>query len=297
MEIAGTVVALPVLIVFGVLVGFIAGMFGVGGGFLLTPLLGVVLDIPMPIAVGSGLCQMVGSSTVGALRYRKLGLGEPRFAVILIFGSFVGVGTGARAVQAMEGLGELEVFGTQVQASTLGLYGAFFVFLTSVAAIMWRQSETGMDELDHVRRGPLARLRIPPYVDLPSVSLTDVSATVIAYTGLFIGFVSGLLGVGGGIALIPLLLYGYGFPFRAATGTGIVVTLLTATVGTIAHARAGHVHLGLAMVVLAGSGISAQLGALATSHLSARTLRKGLVGVILLTIAALILDTARKLTG
>jgi uncharacterized membrane protein YfcA len=127
--------------------------------------------------------------------------------------------------------------------------------------------------------------------------MRQVSAIVIAYVGLGLGFVSGLLGVGGGIALIPLLLYGYGFPFRQAAGTGIAVTLLTSVVGTMAHASARHVHLPLAMVLLAGAGISAQLGAIATRHVAARKLRKGLASLVLLTVVAIVGDLVSQLAG
>jgi uncharacterized membrane protein YfcA len=294
MDVAGAVVPIPSALVLGVVVGFLAGMFGIGGGILLTPLLSVVFGVPMPIAVGTGLCQMVGTSTVAALRHRRLGNGEPRFAVLLIAGSLIGVSTGARVVDALASYGEISLLGGSVTASTAGLYGAYLLFLGGTAAMMWRQAHTGFDELDFVRRGWLARIRLPPFVDLPAIPLPRVSALVIAYVGLFVGFFSGLLGIGGGIVLIPIILYGFGFPFHHASGTGVTVTLLMGVVGTLVHSLAGHVHLGLAMLLLVGSGISAQLGAIATSRLSARTLRKGLVALIALTMTMIVWDLRRK---
>src|SRR5690606_16987447 len=107
------------------------------------------------------------------------------------------------------------------------------------------------------------------------------------YVGLFLGFLSGLLGVGGGVALMPILLYGFGFPIRHAAGTGIVVLLVTAIAGTLAHAQQGHVHLGVAMVLLIGASISAQIGAMLTSQLPARVLRRGFVGLVLFTVVTI----------
>jgi len=89
-----------------------------------------------------------------------------------------------------------------------------------------------------------------------------------------IGFLSGLLGIGGGVALMPVLIYGLGFPIKQAAGTGILALLLTVTVGTVQHASVGHVHLGLACILLVGSTISAQFGAILTRKLPARTLRR-----------------------
>jgi uncharacterized protein len=127
------------------------------------------------------------------------------------------------------------------------------------------------------------------------VPLSRVSSLVIAYCGLGLGFLSGLLGVGGGIAMVPLLVYGFGFPIRHAAGTGISVMLVTALTGTVIHSLQGHVHLGMTMVLLVGASISAQFGALLTHRLPARVLRRGFVGMIATAAAAVVWDLARRL--
>lgn len=290
MDVAGQVVSLPAILGLGVVVGFVAGMFGVGGGFLLNPLLSVVFKIPMPIAVGTGLCQMVGTSMVAYLRHRKLGNGEERFALTLVAGSLIGVATGAHVVARLEGAGVVDVFGKTMPVANVGLYAAYIIFLVSNAWVLWWQGSTGFEELEYVRRGRLSKWKIPPFIDLPRLPMRGVSSVVIAYVGLGLGFVSGLLGVGGGIALIPILLYGFGFPFRQAVGTGIAVTFLTAVVGTVAHAAQHNVHLGLSMVLLVGTGISAQIGAIVTTRVSARVLRKGLAVLVMLTAVVIVGD-------
>jgi len=288
MLVEGQEISVVALVVLGTFVGFVAGLFGVGGGFILTPLLSVVLKVPLPIAVGSGLCQMVGTATVALLRHRRLGQGERRFDWVMLGGSMLGVATGARVVAALEAAGSVVVWGRSVPWVSLVLYGAYLVFLLGSAATLVRRTPGAVEVLTYVRRGPFARAALPPYVDLPNVQLPRVSVLLIAYSGLGLGFLSGLLGVGGGIALMPLLLYGYGFPIRQAAGTGIMVLLVTAISGTIAHAAEGHVHLGMSMVLLVGASISAQVGALATSRLPAALLRRGLAGLILLTTLAVL---------
>ena len=294
MDVAGQTVSLPALVALGVAVGLIAGVFGVGGGFILTPLLSAVLGIPVPIAVGTGLCQMVGTATVALLRHRKLAQGDERFGLIMAAPSLIGVATGARCVKALTELGDWQLAGQPVPIVTLVLYLAFILFLVGGAFAMWQRSGARSDELEYVRRGPFARVEFGPLVDLPAVRLSRVSAFVIAYSGLGLGFLSGLLGVGGGIALIPLLLYGFGFPIRHAAGTGISVLLVTAVVGTLVHAVEGHVHLGVALLLSIGASISAQVGAELTNRLPAKFLRQGFIWVIGVAILSIVWDVVRR---
>jgi uncharacterized protein len=288
-------VNVPALIVLGVAVGLVAGMFGVGGGFLLTPLLSVVLRVPLPIAVGTGLCQIIGTATVALLRHKKLGQGELRVDVLMIAGSLIGVSAGARTVSALEHAGSVAIAGGSIPLVNLVLYGLFAVLLAASSWIFWRQGRKLSDALDEARPGPLARLRFGPSIDLPRVPMRGVSAVGIAYLGVVLGFVSGLLGIGGGVVLLPVLVYGFGFPVRQAAGTGILALLVTAAVGTVEHALAEHVHLGMACVLLIGSTLSAQLGALLTRRLAAHTLRRTFAVLLWITIAAIVWDVARRL--
>src|SRR5215470_12833326 len=124
MDVAGQHVSILALAALGIVVGFVAGLFGLGGGFILTPLLSVVLKVPVPIAVGSGLCQMVGTATVAFLRHQKLRQGEPRFDVLMIGGSLLGVSGGARTVRALEQSGDVAFAGHTVPLVSLVLYGS-----------------------------------------------------------------------------------------------------------------------------------------------------------------------------
>lgn len=286
MSVDGHQVSIVALVLLGGIVGYVAGMFGVGGGFLLTPLLAVVFGVPLPIAVGTGLCQMVGTALVALLRHQRSRQGEIRFDLLMIPGGILGADAGARALVGLASLGSISIAGHAVSAVSVVLEAAYAVMLLSVAALFWRQGRGSMAALELARRGPLANIALPPYVDLPRVPLTRVSATLIAWIGLALGFLSGLLGIGGGVALMPVLIYGFGFPMRQAAGTGIVVLLVTASYGTFTHARLGHVHLGLAMVLVVGSSISAQLGARATRDLSATMLRRLFALVLVSTACA-----------
>jgi uncharacterized membrane protein YfcA len=97
---------------------------------------------------------------------------------------------------------------------------------------------------------------LPARIDLPVVHMQGVPALPIAYVGLGLGFLAGLLGIGGGVALMPILVYGYGFRLRQAAGTGVLVLVLSAGLGTFVHALRGNVHLGLVAALLVGASLT-----------------------------------------
>jgi uncharacterized membrane protein YfcA len=295
MLVAGHSVSILGLALLGAIVGLVAGMFGVGGGFLMTPLLSVVFGVPLPVAVGTGLCQMVGTATVALLRHRELGQGEVRFDILMLAGAMVGVGAGTRAVTELEAAGSIGIAGGSLPLVTLVIYGSYVVLLVGCSWMLWRQAGQPVDGLLRVRKGPLSRLKLGPAVDLPAVPLKGVSAITVAYIGMLLGVVSGLMGIGGGVALMPVLIYGFGFPIRQAAGTGILALLVTVAVGTVQHALAGHVHLGMAAILLVGSTISAQVGAMLTRKLPSRTLRRGFALLLWVTVAAIAWDVTRML--
>src|SRR5512143_1809047 len=101
----GHPVSLPLLATVGLFVGYVAGMFGVGGGFLLTPILMYGFGVPAPIAVGSALCQKCGTSIASFLKYRHLQRGEPRIDLVMLGGSLLGVDAGTRLLRYLTGLG------------------------------------------------------------------------------------------------------------------------------------------------------------------------------------------------
>jgi uncharacterized membrane protein YfcA len=283
----GHAVLWPGILVLGLGVGYLAGMFGVGGGFIVTPLLSAVFGVPLEMAAGTSLAQMVGTALVAFLRHQKIRQGEARFDLLMLAGSVLGVDAGTRAVHALAGAGSARIAGHTVPWIHLVLDPLYIAFLVTAAAMFWWRGE------ERTGPGPWARLRWLA-VDLPRLGFR-ASAPLVAYLGFGLGFLSGLLGVGGGVALLPVLVFGFGFPFRQAAGTGILVVLATAIVGTVDHALKGHVHLGLAMLLLVGSSISAQIGALATKTAPVDRLAKIFVVVVGATIAAVVWSFVRQL--
>lgn len=274
----GHAVSLPLLIVAGLMVGFVSGMFGVGGGFLLTPLLLYGFGVPAPIAVGSSLCQQCGTSIASFLKYRQLKRGEPVIDLVMIGGSLIGVDAGGRLLAYLSGLAPVPI-GSGRTASLVALVidGLFIVILTTTAFLIFREAWSARNEPprgDRTIPGILVtKLRLPPYIDLPNVGIPKVSVPLLAYLGFMLGFLSGVMGVGGGVLLLPVLMYGFGISARNAAGTGVLLLFLTVSLGTVQAALRGHVSLPLAMSLLIGSSVGAQLGALTTHRLPNRVLR------------------------
>lgn len=261
----------------------------------MTPLLVVLFGVPLPLAVGTGLCQMIGTSLVSNLRHRRIGQGERRIDLLMLPGCLLGVELGARLLSILATAGAMHIGRWSIPWVTAVVESSYALLLVLVAWNYWSHGQSSIDVLNQVRPGLLTRVRFGPMLELPALGLRPVSALVVANLGLGLGFLSGLLGIGGGVALNPVLIYGYGFPIRQAVGTGIVVLFATALVGTATHAARGHVHLGLAVVMLVGGTISAQVGALASRRVSGATLGRIHALVILLAVAAIMWDLITEL--
>jgi uncharacterized membrane protein YfcA len=294
-------VSLPALTLVGLAIGFVAGMFGVGGGFILTPLLSLSFKIPMPIAVGSALCQKIGTSIGSFLKHRQYQHGELRVDFVMVGASVFGVDAGTRTLTLLASLGNFtNAHGRPVSIVTLtleGIYAAMLLFAASMTLNAYRKSSR-QSSVDSAQSGvaPLARVNVPPYISLPSVGIPKVSVVVMAYIGFATGLLSGLLGIGGGVALLPVLIYGYGFSIKDAAGTGILLLFATVLVGTLEHALRHNVDLRVALAILAGSSIGSQLGARTTARVSNQVLRISFAVLLLGTVGAIGIDMVRSLS-
>ncbi|MDB4968835.1 MAG: hypothetical protein JWN44_4524 [Myxococcales bacterium] len=296
-------ISLPALALCGLGIGVIAGMFGIGGGFLLTPILHLIFKLPMPIAVGSALCQKIGTSIASFLKHRQYRHGELRVDWIMLGASLLGVDAGTRLLTWLSDAGTFtNAAGRPVSIVTITLdvcYAAMLLFAASMTVNAVRKGATDKRRSavgSRLSAPALVRVRVPPYVGLPSVGIESVSVTVMAYIGFATGLLSGLLGIGGGVAMLPVLVYGYGFSIRDAAGTGILLLFANVLVGTFEHALRGNVDLRVALAVLAGSSIGSQIGARATARLSSQTLRVSFAALLLFTVGAIGVDVVRSLS-
>jgi uncharacterized membrane protein YfcA len=298
--VAGTAHSPTGFVLLGLVIGYLSGLFGVGGGFMLTPLLNSLFAIPFDIAVGSGLCQMIGASTTAVLRYRRHGAVDFKLAAVMVGGAMTGVVAGARLVQALGALGTVPIAGRAVPVLQLAMDVLFIALLAWIAVTIFteekRRQQTQAESTDTQRRLLAPGSGPGPYAALPASGLAGVSITGLAYLGLAVGLLTGMLGVGGGVVLIPLLIYGLRIPTVAAMGTSLVLIFFSAVVGTLTHALGGTVHLPIAIALLIGSTLGAQFGAVTAVRLRGERLRRWFGLIVLATTALLARDLFRLLS-
>ena len=161
-------------LILGGAVGVLTGMFGVGGGFLITPLLNVVLGVPMPIAVGTGSMQILGVSTAGIYRRRGANQTDYKMATVLFGGNFVGVRLGATALESLGNMAPLTFGNTSVPAVEFIALCIFLVILAGIAGWLWY--DTSRNKLPPaVRVGLFSRIKLPPYTDFPMLERPRLS--------------------------------------------------------------------------------------------------------------------------
>lgn len=246
---------------FGLLMGFLSGLFGVGGGFLMTPGLNILFQMPAPLAIGTSLCQMIGTATAGVRRHLKLGNVDVKLSLMVMGGALGGVPLGSWTVDSLKGFGQYVLFGRMLPVVELVIRVAYLVLLLVIAVLIYREAHQALLGL-RVTTGPWrgARLRIGPMVRFYGTGDQPISLFVVTYLSLGIGFLSAILGLGGGVLLIPGLIYLLGVSTRVAVGTSLLQIIFIAACGTAFRAWAGDVHLGVALASLAGSTVGSQLG-------------------------------------
>ncbi|MEP6755461.1 MAG: sulfite exporter TauE/SafE family protein [Chthonomonadales bacterium] len=279
--------------VLGLIVGIIGGMFGIGGNFLLIPVLTALFRVPLPIAVGTALCQIIGTGVSSLRRHHKQKNGEIRIDWLMLVGGLFGASVGSQLFSTLAAGGNVTIFGYTTSLVKFTVSTIYIVLLGGVAVWMMYDSRSGA-KIPTVGAGPLTRHGIGPKVWLPNLKIR-IAALTGAYLGLALGFLSGLVGMGGGVILMPILIYGFGMGVRMAAGTGIFVLICSAAVATASHAWQGHVHLGLAVTLLLGSTIGAPLGANFTLNVEPRRLRRIFAWMVLLTALSVIWDLVRTL--
>ena len=241
----------------GLAVGFISGMFGIGGGFLMTPLL-IFIGVPPAVAVASVASHIAASSFSGALNYWRRRAIDVALALMLLSAGIVGTACGVWLFTMLRALDQLDL--------VIGI--AYVALLTTVGALMVNESVRA--EL-RAYRGMPATLRRPgshnwvhglPLKMRFKRSKIYVSAIPVWGIGFTIGFVGAIMGIGGGFLLVPMLIYFLRVPTATVIGTSMVLTLITMASATVLHAVTNHlVDAILALILMVGGVIGAQFGA------------------------------------
>jgi len=287
----------PIIVIgLGLIVGFLAGLFGVGGGFLMTPLLNLVVGIPMNVAVGSDLNQIVATASSGAYAHKKLGNVDIKLAGLILGGSIIGTQVGVRIVEILKAKGISDLVIKEIYVVMLGFIGTLML-VESIKALRKQKESNEPEVKDKIEVGLGHRLQKMEFmaIHLPNADVR-IPLFVPPLLGFGVGVLAAIMGVGGGFIMVPSLIYILGIPTVVCIGTDLFQMVFTASAGTIAHALHGNVDFYLVLMIFMGSTIGAQLGARATKKVGGPRLRL-LFGIIVFIVMLRLLINLLKMAG
>ena len=279
LPIAGLTVNIFVILAMGIAVGFISGMFGIGGGFLMTPLL-IFLGIPPAVAVASVTGHIAASSMSGAISYWRRKAIDIALVFMLLAGGIIGTAFGVWLFTLLRAVGQLDI-----------TIGVSYVLLPSIVGVL--MVIESVRAIMRVRQGKPVELRRPgshmwihglPFKLRFKRSRIYVSAIPVWGIGFIIGFVGAIMGIGGGFLLVPMLIYLLRVPTATVIGTSMVLTLVTMASATVMHSATNHlVDALLALILMVGGVTGAQFGARAGQKMRSERLRL-LLGLLVLAV-------------
>jgi uncharacterized membrane protein YfcA len=284
LPIAEMPVGILMVLAMGGAVGFIGGLFGVGGGFLLTPLL-IFSGIPPAVAVASVTPQIVASSTSGALAYFRRRQVDFKLAGILVLSGAVGAVAGAQLFAVLGREGQLGIVIAISYTLFLGTIGGLTLNEAVRSILRARAARMRGDVPAPVRRGGTHGWvhKLPLKVRLRRSRLY-ISVLPIIGIGFGISFLGTLLGIGGGFIMVPALIYLLKVPTSVVIGTSLVQIVGVMAVATVMHSVASQtVDAVLAFILMIGGVIGAQMGASMGQSLRGETLR-ALLGLLVLAV-------------
>lgn len=283
MEIYLPIADLPVnvFLVFamGIAVGFISGMFGIGGGFLMTPLL-IFIGVSPAVAVATVSSHIAASSFSGALNYWRRRAIDLALAFMLLIGGLIGTAAGVWLFTLLRAIGQLD----------LVIALSYVILLSSVGSLMVAESLRAIVRAHRDKQVPARHsgghtwLHGLPLKVRFKQSRLYVSAIPVWAIGLVMGFLGAIMGIGGGFILVPALIYLLRVPTNVVIGTSMVLTLVTMASATIMHAATNHlVDALLALILMVGGVIGAQFGAQAGQKMRSERLRL-MLGLLVLAV-------------
>lgn len=274
----------------GGIVGVLSGMFGVGGGFLMTPLL-FFIGIPPAVAVATGTNQIVASSFSGVLAHLRRKTVDLRMGVVLLAGGMVGAGIGIIIFNYLKSLGQVDLLVTLFYVVFLGIIGSL-MFVESLTAIRRarkarRAGGTGIA----AKRRQRNWVHVLPFKMRFRTSGLYISVVPPVLIGVSVGILTAIMGVGGGFIMVPAMIYLLGMPTKVVIGTSLFQIIFVTAFTTMLHAVTNQtVDVVLAVLLLLGGVIGAQIGARIGVKLKAEQLRILLAILVLAVCFKLALD-------
>jgi uncharacterized membrane protein YfcA len=281
----GTEINLCLLILIGLGAGILSGFTGVGGAFVMTPAL-IVLGFPASFAVGTSLAWVLGNSLIGTIRHGKLGNIDVKLGLLLLVAALGGVEVGVRILNQVRSLGVADAVVLAISTCMLLIVGVYTLTESimrkmKLDKMLARKEEPPSDLRATFLSRKLQGIKLPPRLHFAG-SGVNMSLWIIMAIGFLVGLLSGVIGVGGGIIMVPSLVYLVGLSSFMAVGTSLFQVIFSATYGSIRHTISGNVIIFAAFIMVLASSIGVLFGASVTRYVRGVSVR------IILGISALL---------
>ncbi|MCB2106471.1 MAG: sulfite exporter TauE/SafE family protein [Rhodobacteraceae bacterium] len=261
-------------------VGLLSGMFGVGGGFLMTPLL-IFVGVPPAVAVGTEANQIVASSVSGVFAHMRRGNVDLKMGAVLTVGGFLGSGIGVWVFSILRGLGQIELAISLSYVIFLGIIGALMLWESLPGVISRRKNAPSLSP-NARGAGRHTWIHGLPFKMRFTRSRLYISAVVPFGIGFVVGVLAAIMGVGGGFIMVPAMIYLIGMPTQVVIGTSLFQIIFVTANTTFLQATINQtVDVILAILLLIGAVIGAQIGARIASRMKSVQLRSLLALIVL----------------
>lgn len=281
LPIAGNSINVLLLFGLGGGVGFLSGLFGVGGGFLMTPLL-IMVGIPATVAAASDSNQIVAASTSGTYAHWRMGNVDFKMGLLLLVGGVTGGTLGVQIIKVLRALGNADFVIKITYVLMLSTVG-FYMFLESLQNLR-KKGVTEVKRAEPDKPSLYGRLiqALPWQMKFDKSGVT-FSLLLPVLLGTLVGILAAIMGVGGGFIMVPVMVYMLRMPMHVVVGTSLFQILFTCINVTVMQAITNHtVDLILAIILLVGSTIGAQVGARLSRRLHGDQLKILLASIVLL---------------
>jgi len=241
-------------------VGFLTGVFGVGGGFLMTPALIIILGVPGATAVGTDLATILTTSSVAMYQRRGSRTIDVKLGLTILIGTVLGVLIGLAILEALKNTPPLVINGREVETIKYVLLCGFVVMLLWIAGFMLWDYFGNQGRSPAKRVGWFAKFHLAPYGHFKTLEEPKLSIVALVLLGMVVGMLTGLLGIGGGVVLLPALIYLVGQRAVKAAGTSLFLVWAASAVAVIQCIRNGNIDYYLWPAMCVGGMIGASVG-------------------------------------
>lgn len=270
----------------GLVVGLLSGLFGVGGGFLMTPLL-IMLGIPATVAAATDSNQIVAASTSGTYAHWKLGNVDFKMGLYLLIGGFIGGLAGVQGIKVLKEMGNADFVIKITYVLMLGVVGTY-MFIESLQSLRKKKIEEVKSEKESLVTKFLKSLPLQTHFEKSGVTHSLIVPIIF---GGFVGILAAVMGVGGGFLMVPVMVYILRMPMHVVVGTSLFQILFNCIEVTFLQAYTNHtVDFILAVLLLVGSTVGAQIGTVFGRKLKGEQLKIILASIVLIVTIKIVFD-------